>query len=354
LKHRRTATDWPTPHLLPALALAVGLLSPFAGVQNSAVSAALPHDRYRSGETTLRAFAPVSAATRGSIVKLNVNGETVALGTVVDATGLALTKASELKTGKLTCWLATEKEVDAQVIGVDEEEDLALVRVNARGLKPIQWAAGEAAVGQWAITPGIADTPHAVGIISALPRRIRLPRALIGVQFDYGSSKPRIENILPGLGAEQAGLKPGDIILAVNSVEVTNREQVVEVLRDVRDGQKVKLRIQRLETQFTAEVRMMVPRDGQLSMESNSQRRINRLAGEVSQRAAGFEVAIEHDTVLRPWLCGGPLVNLDGKAIGVNIARASRVSTYALPSRLVKRVLDNLKTASQRPVPALR
>jgi serine protease Do len=41
-------------------------------------------------------------------------------------------------------------------------------------------------------------------------------------------------------------------------------------------------------------------------------------------------------------LCGGPLVNLDGKAIGLNIARAGRVTTYALPARLVKRILDNL------------
>src|SRR6516162_8401981 len=71
----------------------------------------LPRDRYRNGEQTLRAFASVSAATRSSIIKLNVDGETVALGCVVDANGLALTKASELKKGKLTCWVAAEKEV---------------------------------------------------------------------------------------------------------------------------------------------------------------------------------------------------------------------------------------------------
>ena len=319
---------------------------PSSGAQSSTAAAVLPRDRYRSGETTLRAFAAVSAATRGSIVKLNVNGETVALGTVVDASGLALTKASELKAGKLTAWLATEKEISAQVIAIDEDEDLALVRVKDRGLKPIQWAAGEPVVGQWAITPGIADTPHAVGIISALPRRIRPPRALIGVQFDYGSAKPRIENILPGLGAEQAGLKPGDVIVAVNSVEVTNREQVVEALRDFREGQNVKLRVQRLETQLTVQVRMMTPQAGQLDTELSPQRS-RRLTGEVSQRAGGFEVAIEHDTVLRPWLCGGPLVDLDGKAIGINIARASRVSTYALPSRVVKRVLEKLKANPQ-------
>jgi serine protease Do len=337
---------------MPALLLALGLLAPLAFAADSVVAPTLPRDRFRSGEATLRAFAPVSEAAHYSIVKLNVDGATVALGTVVDTNGLALTKASELKKGKLTCWLATEKEVSAEVLGIDEDEDLALVRVHARGLKPIRWADGEVAIGQWAITPGIADTPQAVGIISALPHRIRPPRALIGVQFDFHTTKPTIDTILTGLGAEKAGLKPGDIIVAVNAQMVTNREQVVEALREFREGQIVKLRVQRKETQFTAEVRMMVPKAGQSEDAANSSRRFSRVRGDISQRAEGFEQAIEHDTVLQPWLCGGPLVDLDGKAIGINIARASRVSTYALPSRLVKRVLADLKSSSKAPATA--
>jgi S1-C subfamily serine protease len=47
---------------------------------------------------------------------------------------------------------------------------------------------------------------------------------------------------------------------------------------------------------------------------------------------------------LQPWLCGGPLVNLDGQAIGLNIARASRVTTYALPAALVQRIFTNLNS----------
>ena len=329
------------------LALALALLAQLAGAQDSSLSATLPRNRYRNGEETLRAFAPISAATRYSIVKFNVDGATVALGTVVDTNGLALTKASELKKGKLTCWLAVEKEVDAEVISTDEEEDVALVRVHAPGLKPIRWAEAEVSVGQWAITPGIAETPHAVGIISALPRRIRPPRALIGVQFEFSGSAPKIQNLLPGLGAEKAGLKPGDIIVGLNRMTVTNREQVVETLRELREGQMVKVRVRREEKEFDAEVRMMAPRTGQLGAEVNPQLRRSRLTGEISQRAEGFEQAIEHDSVLAPWLCGGPLVNLDGKAIGLNIARAGRVTTYALPAKLVKRILDNLKPKPQ-------
>ena len=329
------------------LAVTAALLPQLSGAQDSAASPSLKRTRYRSGEATLSAFAPVSRATRYSIVKLNVNGTTVALATVVDTNGLALTKASELKTGKLTCWLATEKEVDAELIGTDEDEDLALIRVHAVGLKPIRWAAGDVAIGQWAITPGIAATPQAVGIISALPHRVRPPRALIGVQFDYFGPTPRIRKVLPGLGAEKVGLKSNDVIVAVNALAVTNREQVVEALREFREGQNVKLRIRRSETQFTVEVRMMVPLAGQLEGDPTAQPRLGRLDGEVSQRSEGFEQAIEHDTVLLPWLCGGPLVDLNGKAIGINIARASRVSTYALPSRLVKQILDNLKARAK-------
>jgi serine protease Do len=347
----RQATDmiWPRfirARKLPVLALAVGLLAPLAVAQDFPYAPALPRSRYTSGEATLRAFAPISEATRYSIVKLNVNGSTVALGTVMDTNGLALTKASELKKGKLTCWLATDKEVDAELLGVDEDEDLALVRVRAQGLKPVQWASGPVAIGQWAITPGIADTPQAVGIISALPHRIRPPRAYIGVQFDYNTSQPTIESVLPGLGAEEAGIKAGDTIVAVNGQVVTNREQVVEALRDFREGQTIRLRVQRLQTQITAEVRLMEPKPGQLGEPPAFSRRFSRMGGEVSQRSEGFEQAIEHDTVLLPWLCGGPLVNLDGKAVGINIARASRVSTYALPAKLVMQIFHNLSRAN--------
>jgi len=342
------------PHLLPGrtllpFALALGLLAQAADAQISSRPPTLPRSRYRNGEETLRAFASVSEATRYSIVKFNVNGATVALGTVVDTNGLALTKASELKKGKLTCWLAIEQEVDAEVIGIDEEEDVALVQVHAQGLKPVRWALGDVALGQWAITPGIAETPQAVGIISALPRRIRPPRALIGVQFEFSGAAPKIQELLPGLGAEKAGLKPGDIIVGLNHATVSNRVQVIEALREFREGQTVKLRVRREDKEFDAEVRMMVPRSGDAGSDPYSERRLSRLTGEVSQRAEGFEQAIEHDSVLPPWLCGGPLVNLDGKAIGLNIARAGRVTTYALPSRLVKRILDNLKPKSKSP-----
>ena len=323
--------------------LLVWLISLPKPSQSATDSTTLERGRFRKGEETLKAFKPVSDLTRNSIVKLNVDGETVALGTVVEAGGLVLTKASEIKPGKITCWLATERQVDAELLAKDETEDLALLRVKAPGLKPVQWAEEEVAIGQWAITPGITPTPHAVGIISALPRRIRPPRSFIGIQFGTEST-PRIGEVMSGLGAEKAGLKKGDIILGVNGTTITNREQMVEMLREFREGQKIKVRVQRLEDEFEVEIAMMRPTAGSSGAAFAPEQRLGRMSGDTSQRAEGFEQAIEHDTVLQPWLCGGPLVDLDGHALGLNIARASRVTTFALPAKLVRRVLEELKT----------
>lgn len=334
--------------LLPVLPVLLVLAGSIGLRAQPRSSPSLPAERFRNGEATLRAFAPISEATRQSVVKFNVNGETVALGTVVDAEGLVLTKASELKPGTLTCWLATDREVPASVLATNDDLDLALVRVPAQGLKPVQWAASPPIVGQWAVTVGIAPTPHAVGVISALPRRVRPERALIGVQFQNGSSLPRIEEVLAGFGAEKAGLRAGDVIVAVNGEPVTDRQQVVEALREFREGQSVRLRVQREDRQFDAQVQLMVAGGERLGRGSFSQERASRLLGAVSQRAAGFEEVLEHDTVLPPWLCGGPLVDLDGKALGLNIARAARVSTYALPRRIVQEALDRFLASARR------
>ena len=44
---------------------------------------------------------------------------------------------------------------------------------------------------------------------------------------------------------------------------------------------------------------------------------------------------MQHDTVLDPDECGGPLLDTKGNVVGINIARAGRVVSYALPSSLI-------------------
>ncbi len=326
-------------------------MAPLASAQESTGAAArLSRGLFKNGEETLRAFEPISRATRDSVVKLDLNGATIALGTVIDRNGLALTKASEIRQGKLTCWLANGKEVDAQVVRVDEKNDLALVKVDAKGLKPIQWAMGEVSVGQWVVTPGIAATPQAIGIVSVRRRKILPKRALIGVQLDTKTHSTQIAQVMQGLGAEKAGLKPGDRILAVNDSPVNEGEDLLKALRQFREGQSVKLRVQREKEEFDASVKLAALKPEAAARGLEREDRMNRMGSEISRRGEDFEFAIQHDTVLQAWQCGGPLVNLDGKAVGLNIARAGRVASYALPADLLQRAIQKLRTASE-PLP---
>ena len=50
--------------------------------------------------------------------------------------------------------------------------------------------------------------------------------------------------------------------------------------------------------------------------------------------------------------CGGPLVDLSGKVIGINIARAGRTETYALPADVVQALLGPLENGKLAPVNA--
>jgi serine protease Do len=66
------------------------------------------------------------------------------------------------------------------------------------------------------------------------------------------------------------------------------------------------------------------------------------MGGSISERRSGFPLAIQHDSVLRPADCGGPVVDIEGQVVGLNIARAGRVESYALPAALVRETVDKL------------
>jgi S1-C subfamily serine protease len=75
-------------------------------------------------------------------------------------------------------------------------------------------------------------------------------RVLVGIQLDDSSGKAgaRVREVSPGGPAEQAGVRAGDLIVAVNGSDVHGREpvaHVVQLLRDVKPGDKVDLKVLR-------------------------------------------------------------------------------------------------------------
>lgn len=73
---------------------------------------------------------------------------------------------------------------------------------------------------------------------------------LVGVQLDDSSGDvgARVREVSPGGPAEQAGVRAGDLIVAVNGTNVQGQEpavRVVELLHDVKPGDKVDLKVSR-------------------------------------------------------------------------------------------------------------
>ena len=94
-------------------------------------------------------------------------------------------------------------------------------------------------------------------------------------------------------------------------------------LREFRAGQRVELRVRREDQEFDADVEMIIPKSERGWRGLDRSDRMNRMGSEPSRRAEDFELAIQHDTVLQAWQCGGPLVNLRGAAVPTSIFSAS-------------------------------
>jgi S1-C subfamily serine protease len=60
-------------------------------------------------------------------------------------------------------------------------------------------------------------------------------------------------------------------------------------------------------------------------------------------RADDFPFVFEHDIPLTLDECGGPIIDLDGKAIGITIARVAQHGCMAIPADAIAPLVSRLK-----------
>jgi len=61
---------------------------------------------------------------------------------------------------------------------------------------------------------------------------------------------------------------------------------------------------------------------------------------------------MQHDILLYSKTTGGPLVDLDGRCLGMNIARANRAESFAIPLEDLKTITDKLMREAVAAPPA--
>jgi len=309
-------------------------------------------DKYQS--KVRAAFVPAIAEVTKSTVQVLSDGKPAALGSVVDKDGYILTKASELK-GKLECKLIDGRRTDAKLVGVERKLDVAMLKVDWKDLQPVDWG-DEKTVdrGSWIITPGLQRQPIGVGVVSTAPRTIPRANGALGIQMREAAAGAGIDHVMPKSPAEKAGLQSGDVVIRVGTKDIKNLAELKETISAYEPGDEVTLTIRRQsgdqrETKIeTFEVKITLGSFQQMIQGERAEFQ-NSLGGQLSQRRAGFPLVLQHDTILKPQECGGPLCDIEGKVVGVNIARAGRVETYALAASVVKAVIEDLKAGKYAP-----
>lgn len=317
--------------------LVLGLSQAVHGVQS------LESEFRKNGESVVAVFEEQRAVLQKSSAVIREGRKELAYGIVISADGYLLTKASEIaKISSISVTVDEAKFDNARVIATDSTWDVALLKVEAQGLQPIQYASSsDVPQGTWVVANGATSGSRRralPGIISAKPREIPASGgAALGVVLKPNTKALEIEDVNEKSGAQEAGLQKGDLIVSVDGKAVAKIEEMAAIMKDKKAGSTVKVTYKRAGKESTVDVRLSAK--GELFAEKS---RNDQMSGEYSSRRTGFPRVIQHDVLGNKESVGGPLLNLEGLCIGMNIARADRAQSFAIPVEELKEIAARL------------
>ena len=131
-------------------------------------------------------------------------------------------------------------------------------------------------------------------------------------------------------------MQAGDLIVGVNEAKVG--PSLRDALQRYRVGDRVQVAIERDGVEMTVTVQLRRRpeyADGLPKPFGND-------IVEANERRTGFGPAIRHDALLGPRDVGAPLVDLEGRVIGLQIAHADRSTNWALPATTLRSVLSEV------------
>lgn len=305
----------------------------------------------------LSRFEPAVSSAGRVAVEVLCRGKVVAMGTVVREDGHIVTKASEL-VGPPRVRLG-DQEYPAMIVNGNGPNDLALIKIDASGLAPVQWAAHAPALGSMLAVPHPSGRPLAMGVIGVdarpIPQRVNNVRIappakpFLGVGGLEKTEEPsgiKVGSVVKDGPAEKAGLKAGDIITAIDGQATADNATLIKTVNESEVGKTLKLAVTRgdesLELQVTLGKRPAPERPQAGDDRKSAAQVYSARGGKLSERRTDFPVALTHDAVIWANDIGGPALNLDGQAVGINIARYGRTATYAIPADQAQQIINQM------------
>ncbi|MEM7456850.1 MAG: trypsin-like peptidase domain-containing protein, partial [Planctomycetota bacterium] len=271
-------------------------------------------------------------------------GVQVAAGIIVAEDGIIATKSSELRdASNVAVFFGDGRSLPAEIIRQDDRNDVALLKVPARHLPVVNWSSAETAPGIFVLSPSADGSVYGLGSYSVIPRSTIVGQAaFLGVRpnLTIDGRGLLLSEITPDTAASRAGLRNGDVMLsfagaAMNSVTDLHREVKLKSPGDTVD---IQFRRNGVVTTTSATLAGRNISGNQ----AKEFRMMNRLGAIPSRRAGNFPVVFQHDSPMFPEQIGGPVVDLNGNVIGMNISRTGRTGCYAIPSATMQQLVDDL------------
>jgi serine protease Do len=300
---------------------------------------------YRTtGTTVVAAFEAQRQVLQTSSAVILDGRKEIGYGVVISPDGHILAKASEVTgvTG-LAVTVDQTNYREVKVLMVDPEWDVVLLKVEASGLAPVIFAAKSAVPqGTWVVANGATTRTSRrllAGIVSAKIREIPAAGgAALGVILNAKAKVLEIDAVNEKSGAKEAGLQKGDVIVSIEGKSLKKIEEIAEALKDRKAGSKVKLVYRRNGVDITVDVRLAARGE----MFTEQMNRNDEMSGDFSTRRSGFPRVMQHDILGSRKVTGGPLLDLDGHCLGMNIARANRAESFAIPVEDLKEIAGRL------------
>ncbi|MCA1963259.1 MAG: PDZ domain-containing protein [Prosthecobacter sp.] len=326
-----------------------------ASISQAAPRAPLPPEERTNGAQELGKIQPALPIVRASAAQiLSAKGRPLATAVWVGADGYFLTKASEtpeLEDCRIR-W-ADGKSAAIRQIHRLPSLDLALAQaIGVTGVSPAHFTATapQPPYGQWLAAPTHGGQEMRIGVISAQPRKIPGLGPAMGIRMDEKTALGgvRITGIAEDSPAAAAALEPGDILTHIGQEPATDVRTVHEIIRRHQAGDLVTIAYLRGGSARTARIRLASRTRIIMNWEGE-----DFANGGISIRTDDYPRILQHDLPLAPQDMGGALFDLTGQAIGINIARVDRVTTFALPASAFWPQIQPLIQADRHPPKAL-
>jgi len=299
------------------------------------------------------ASKPVVAEAAKSAVSIYHQGGRICYGTVVMSGSspqpLILTKWSEIKkaSNRLVVMTSEGKAFAATIAGVYPDHDLALLDydVNDAELTPLDLSqVAPLTLGSFILMANPDGSVESLGVVSVESRSLRdMDKAYLGVMMDPVKEQEGIalREIMPGSAAAKAGLRAGDIILAVDKEDMTGLMEMKTLLQRLQPGSEIIVSYKRGNVRKKTKVELgslsenpTIPRFPQKRMDI-----MERMGAIRSDIRTNFPSVVQSDMPIYPTDTGAPITDLDGKIAGIAIARGSRIKTYIIPTSTIKKLL---------------